>query len=138
MTQRFIAAFTTLGLATLIASCTDAGRDVAAKTAQDIVGKWKSESITRQGTITAKFSENGTCYFRESGREEESCNWTAPGSGQTKIVITFPGKSEAAFASAVGDRLFVSEPARETFFVRDEVQLLGASVRSLLPGWKIQ
>ena len=134
MTKRFAAAFTAIILMDLIAACTDAGGD-AAKTAQPIVGEWKNESITRQGTITAKFSADGTCYFRESGGKELSCNWTAPGDGQTKVAITFPGKSDVSFATAVGDRLFVHEPAREIFFVRDEIQLLGTSVRQLLPSW---
>ena len=138
MMQRFIAAFTTIPITCLIAACTDAGSNVAAKTARDIEGQWKSESITRQGTTTAKFNGDGTCYFRESGGEQISCKWIKPGQGQTKIVITFPGKNDVAFASAEGDRLFINEPARETFFVRDEVQFLGASVRQLLTGWATQ
>ena len=138
MTKRLITACANILLTGLVAACTDAGGDVRAKTAQHIVGKWKSESITRQGSITAKFNGDGTCYFHESGGEQLSCNWTGPGQGQTKVVITFPGKSDVAFASAAGDRLFIHEPARETFFVRDEVQFLGASVRQLLTGWATQ
>lgn len=134
MTKRFITAFTAIILADLIAACTDAGGNAGAKAARHIVGQWKSESITRQGTITAKFGRDGTCYFRESGGEKLPCNWTEPGNGQTKIGITFPGKSDVAFASAEGDRLFVNEPARETFFVRDEIPLLGPSLRQLLHG----
>ncbi len=138
MTKGFAAAFTAIILADLVAACTDAGGDVAAKSAQRIVGGWKSESITRQGTITAKFSADGTCFFRESGGKQLPCNWTAPSDGQTKIAITFPGKSDVSFASAAGDRLFIHDPAREIFFVRDDTQLLGASVRQLLPGWATQ
>lgn len=134
MMQRFIAAFTTILLTGLIAACTDPGSNVAAKTARGIEGQWKSESITRQGTTTAKFNGDGTCYFRESGGEQVSCKWTEPGQGQTKIIITFPGRGDVSFASAEGDRLFVNEPARETVFIRDEVQFLGASVRQLLTG----
>ena len=135
MTKRIVTACATIILTALIAACTDTGGNVRAKTAQHIVGKWKSESITRQGTITAKFNADGTCYIRESEREPLSCNWTEPGIGETRIAITFPGKSDVAFASAIGDRLFIHELARETFFVRDEVQLLGTSVRQLLTGW---
>lgn len=136
MTKRFAAAFTAIILVDLVAACTDAGGD--AKTAQRIVGEWKSESITRQETITAKFSADGTCFFRESGGTKLPCSWTAPGDGQSRIAITFPGKSDVSFATTVGDRLFVHEPAREIFFVRDEIQLLGASVRQLLPNWASQ
>ncbi len=135
MTKRFTAAFTAIVLANLVAACTDPAGDVAAKTAQRIVGEWKSESITRQGTITAKFSADGTCYFQESGGTKLSCNWTAPSDGQTRIAITFPGKGDVSFATAEGDRLFVHEPARVTLFVRDEIRLLGGSVRQLLPDW---
>ncbi|MBI2290444.1 MAG: hypothetical protein HYU73_08945 [Betaproteobacteria bacterium] len=138
MTKGFAAAFTAIILTHLVAACTDAGGDVAAKTARRIVGGWKSESITRQGTITAKFSADGTCFFRESGGKQLPCNWTAPSDGQTRIAITFPGKSDVSYASAVGDRLFVHEPGREIFFVRDEIQLLGDSVRQLLPNWSAQ
>jgi len=137
MTKRFAAAFTAIILMDLIAACTDAGSD-AAKTAQSLVGEWKSESITRQETITAKFSADGTCFFRESGGNKLSCRWTAPGDGQSRIAITFPGKSDVSYATAVGDRLFVHDPAREIFFVRDETQLLGTSVRQLLPNWTAQ
>ncbi len=133
MTKRFITVFITILLADLIAACTDAGGNASAKIAQHIVGEWKSESVTRQGTITAKFSADGTCYFRESGGGKLSCNWTAPSDGQARIAITFPGKSDVSFASSVGDRLFINEPARETFFVRDEIQFLGPSLRQLLP-----
>ena len=137
MRKRFAAAFTAILLVDLIAACTDAGSD-AAKTAQPIVGEWKSESITRQETITAKFSADGTCFFRESGGKKSPCNWTAPSDGQSRIAITFSGKSDVSFATAVGDRLFVQEPAREISFVRDEIQLLGTSVRQLLPNWSAQ
>ncbi len=135
MTQRFITAFTTIILTNLIAACTDSGGNLGAKTVQNIVGQWKSESVTRQQTITAKFSGDGTCYFRESGGEQLACNWSGPGpgNGQTKIAITFPGKSDVSFASPVGDRLFVNEPARETLFVREESQLLDP-LRQLLSG----
>ena len=138
MTKRFAAAFTAIILAALIAACTDNGSNVAAKTAGHIGGQWKSESITRQGTTTAKFNADGTCYFRESGGKQVSCKWTEPGQGQTKIVITFSGRSDVAFASVDGNRLFVNEPTRETLFVRDEVQLLGTSVRQLLPNWGVR
>ena len=134
LTKRFAAAFTAIILADLVAACTDAGGD-AAKTSQRIVGEWKSESITRQGTLTAKFNADGTCFFRESGGTQLPCNWAVPGAGQTRIAITFPGKSDAAFGTAEGDRLFVHEPARVTLFVRDEIRLLGTSVRELLPSW---
>ena len=134
MTKRFATAFTAIILMDLIAACTDVGGD-AAKTAQPVVGEWKSESITRQETITAKFSADGTCFFRESGGKKVSCNWTAPSDGQSRIAITYPGKSDVSYATAAGGRLFVHDPAREIFFVRDEIQLLGTSVRQLLPNW---
>lgn len=137
MTKRFAAAFTAIILMDLIAACTDAGGD-AAKAAQSIVGAWKSESITRQGTITAKFSADGACFFRESDGTQLPCSWTAPSDGQSRIAITYPGKSDVSYATAAGDRLFVHDPAREIFFVRDEIQLLGTSVRQLLPNWTAQ
>lgn len=138
MMQRFIAAFITILLTGLVAACTDTGSNVAAKTAGHIEGQWKSESITRQGTHSAKFNGDGTCYFRESGSEQVSCKWTEPGQGQTKIAITFSGKSDVAFASVDGNRLFVNEPTRETVFIRDEIHFLDASVRQLLTGWGAQ
>jgi len=138
MTKRFITACANILITGLLAACTDAGRNVVAKTAGRIEGQWKSESITRQGTTTAKFNADGTCYFRESGGEQVSCKWTGPGQGQAKVMITFPGRNDVSFASAAGDRLFIHEPARETIFVRDEIQLLGTSVRQLLPNWTAQ
>ncbi len=84
-----------------------------------IVGDWKSGSITRLGTITAKFRRDGTCYFRENGGEPLPCKWIEPGNGQTRIEVSFPGRSDAAFASLAGDRLFVNEPGRETLFIRE-------------------
>lgn len=134
MTTRFVTAFTPIILTGLLAACTDAGGNIAAKTAQQIVGQWKSESVTRPGIITATFKGDGTCYFRESGGGPLSCNWTDPGNGQAKIAITFPGKNEVSFASATGNRLFVHEPAREILFVREDVPLLGDSLRQLLHG----
>ncbi len=105
-------------IAVLVSACTDQWHGIAAKTDPRIVGDWKSESLTRLGTTTAKFRGDGTCYFRESGGERLSCNWSGPGNGQTRIAVTFPGKSDVSFAIIAGDRLFVNEPGRETLFIR--------------------
>ena len=123
--NRYFRAFTAIVLAALIAACTDQANVVGATTVQNIVGQWKSESITRQGTLAAKFSDDGTCHVRESGGTELPCTWTRPGDGQARIAITFRGRSDASYASVSGDRLFISEPSREYSFTREEYKILG-------------
>ncbi len=134
MMSRLIATIAAMTLGCLVAACTEEGGKIAAKTAPQIVGEWKSESVTRQGTITAKFSEDGTCYLRESGGAQQPCTWTGPGSGQTKIAINFPGKSEASPASLDGDRLSIHEPGRDTLFIRNASYKFLESLRPLLFG----
>lgn len=132
--KRLITALAAIPLACLIAACTDEGGKIAAKTPPILVGEWKSESVTRQGTITAKFSEDGTCYFRESGSAQLRCTWTGTGSGRTPIAINFPGKSEASYASLDGDRLSIHEPGRDTVFIRAAGYKFLESLRPLLFG----
>ncbi len=132
MMSRLIVAIAAMTLACLVGACTEERGNVAAKTPPNLVGEWKSESVTRQGTITAKFSEDGTCYLRESGGAQQPCTWT--GGGQTKIAINFPGKSEASPASLDGDRLSIHEPGRDTLFIRNASYKFLESLRPLLFG----
>ena len=131
MMGRLIAAVVAMTLAVLVAACTEERGNVAAKTEQHVVGEWKSESVTRQGTITAKFREDGTCYIRESTGAQQSCTWTALAPGQSRISITVQGRSEATHASLDGDRLFINEPGRDTYFARETGYKLLSSLRPL-------
>ena len=94
--------------------------NTTSKTGERVVGAWKSDSLTRFGTTTVEFREDGTCSFRESGGEQFSCKWIELGHGQLKIAVTEQGKSDVFFAGTIRDHLYVNQPRREPNFIRAE------------------
>ncbi len=92
--------------------------NASAKAGERLTGSWTSYSPTRFGARTVEFFGNGTCQFRAGTNEAFPCKWRETENSRAQIDATVSGRAEVFSASRAGDYLVVTEPGRETSYVR--------------------
>ena len=88
------------------------------KPGEYFAGTWQSYSPTRFGAMSMEFAENGECQIRRGRNEISPCQWRETENGRAEIRATVSGRLELLSATARGDYLVVTDPGRETQFVR--------------------